>query len=142
MNDKLIKQMADLIRDFVPIEYATKTCGIDIKSHYNYINNAKRIVKDIADGHDITLSEYDNLCVQYLQAITEADGECFSQGVRQIKAHGEKDWKATARLLEARYPKLFGRSVNLNVQRMAEKLAEELDLDSDGIAPPNTEDDA
>ena len=140
LTEKLIEQMAGLIKEFMPIEFACKVTGINQATHYNYIKRAKEIAKDVQDGHPIDLSEYDQLCSKYFEAITKADGACFREGVSQIKAHGKKDWKASARLMEAKYPGIFGRNVNLNVQRLAEKLAGEVEIDLDEITDKGDDD--
>lgn len=90
LNEQLIYDMCDKIRNGLPITYTCEYFGITIMSHSNWLRRGEN---DIAEGNE------DTIYAQYFYLIKKAHAEFVEQSLNTIRLL-PKNWQAIAWWLE------------------------------------------
>ncbi len=98
LSETLIAYVAGLVRAGNRIETALNLAGVTRKQWDRW---------GAAGREDQARGAY-SLEADFVAALAKAEAECEAEDIRRIRAHGQKNWRATAWRLERLYPKRYG----------------------------------
>lgn len=90
LNEELITQMYDIIKDGVPVTYVCDYFGITKMSFSNWMRQGEE---------EYTNENYDSLHAKFFYSIKKAQGEFVMDAVRDIGS-GRQGWQGRAWILE------------------------------------------
>jgi hypothetical protein len=134
LSSELIKEIAKHLRagnyasdviDFLNVDHAT---------YYSWKKQSKKLYKQISKGEmkKENLTEYQELLIEFLDAIKKAEKESILRNVATIQKASQSSWQASAWFLERRNYKKWGRHTfekqeikqDINLKKIDEELKE------------------
>ena len=101
LNEQLITQACEHIRNGVPQKYVAQYLGISEHTWYEWLKHGEEQKKGIYS--------------QFKQSVKKAQAEAIAKNVQLIQKAAITNWQAAAWWLERRYPKEFGRKDRMDM---------------------------
>lgn len=106
LTDEVCEAICKNIIEGNTVKYSVQKEGLDESTYYKWIKK----------GEEAKSGKF----FQFVQSIKKAKEEAKSELVKDIKAHGKKNWQSLAWLLERMYPNEFGRRENVKMEHKGE----------------------
>jgi hypothetical protein len=110
LSIELIELICEHILKMKPLDVALRMVGHSQQSHTSWRATAVAVSKKLMADPDCELSEMDELCLTYMDAVHTSLAYCEGSLVERIFDAAEGDWQAAKWALSRRFPKGWGAS--------------------------------
>lgn len=114
IDSSLIKKIVENILTGATYQACAKAAGISYDTFNEYRKGAKEAAKKLAKDR----TENERLMIEFSEAVDRANAELEISLMKSIKTKGKRDWKATAWILQNRFPDSYSERKEINVNNV------------------------
>lgn len=123
-RSEIAQRIISLVKAGSPFTTAVAAAGgISLSEANKWLARGRDLIRESPES----LDENDAMCLKFAEDIDVQVGRLEATIVNKILKAGDKDWKALAWVMEARFPKRWGKKINVTVKEELDAFLDKLE---------------
>lgn len=123
-RSEIAQRIVSLVKSGSPFTTAVAAAGgISLSEANKWLTRGRDLIRENPE----TLDDNDAMCLKFAEEVDVQVGRLEATIVNKILKAGDKDWKALAWIIESRWPKRWGKKINVTVREELDAFLDKLE---------------